>query len=97
MEQFRRRPRLVGEDPADFLPTDPLLLVKARELANRGHNPLARALRSANRLHERPTFVLGSAFFFVLRRRNMMINIHHVAISNQEGGLHYTQFSKNWR
>lgn len=47
-EESSLRPRFAGEDAANFIPTDPLLPVKAWQLANRCHNTLTGATGSAD-------------------------------------------------
>jgi hypothetical protein len=82
-EQSSLRPRFARKDAANFIPTNPLLSVEARQLADRGHNPLAGATGRADRLYQRPTVVVYPTLPFCVAAQKHTDSILHASIRNQ--------------
>ena len=89
IEQSSARPRFAREDPANFIPPDPVLPVKARKLADRCHNPLTWAASSADRLYQGPTVVIYPTLLLRIAAQEHADSIYRAAVRNQAGGLHY--------
>jgi hypothetical protein len=79
---------------ANFIPTGPLLPVRARKLADRCHNPPTGATGSSARLYQGPTFVSCPILIFYVPAKRHGDCIYRAAIRSQAGDL-CCLFSRN--
>jgi hypothetical protein len=57
---------LAGKDPANLVPADALITVKAGKLADGGNDPLPGTSGGADRLDQRPVFIFFSGYLLVM-------------------------------